>query len=82
MDYNNIVSNIYSQMIEVDKQGLEPYYLFLSRDVFKILEIELLKTDLHRNGKVEFFEKMEIISHLSVPEDHIEVRGLKLVNVR
>jgi len=82
ISYNNIISKIYSQMIAVDKQGLKPYYLFLSRDIFNILEAEMLKTDLFKDGKVEYFEAMEIVSFASAPEDYIEVKGLKLVNVK
>jgi hypothetical protein len=83
ISYNNIISKIYSQMIAVDKQGLKPYYLFLSRYIFNILEAEMLKTDLFKEtGKVEFFEGLEIVSFVSAPEDYIEIKGLKLVNAK
>lgn len=82
ISYDEIISQIYHQMIQVDNQGLKPYYLFLSRAIFNILEAELLKTDLFKDGKIEYFEKMEIVSFASAPEDYIEVKGLKLVNAK
>jgi hypothetical protein len=80
-NFEDLVKEIYLQMSVVKGENREPYYLFLSKENYKTLKTEMinLKADhlLQEGGRLDFFEKLEVVPLGGTTTDFIEVKGIK-----
>lgn len=79
IDVNQILTNIYSKMQEIhDKSFLTPYYLLISKPIHMALEEEIAakNTSHFKNGKLHFFENMEVVVFYDAPAAYLEIKAL------
>ena len=83
--FDVIVKEIYFQIAAIKKQDQEPYYLFLSKEIYQLIKMEMvaLKANhlLQEGGRLDFFENMEVVPLSGTPVDFIEIRGIKINHV-
>ena len=81
--FDDVLKEIYFQMGNVKDSKRLPYYLFVSKSNYATMKNELTKdAKRYPDGKVEYFENMEVVVISDVPASHIEVKGIIDRNAR
>ena len=74
-NFENIIKEIYFQIMNVKNNGEHPYYLLISEEYYKIM-----KNEIGNENKFDFFEELEIVHMPVLKLDYIEVKGIRLTN--
>jgi hypothetical protein len=77
--FEDIIKEIYFQIKKVKDDGAEPYYLFMSEEVYIIMRIEICRENplFPVDTRFDFFEDLEVVHMRGMNIDYIEVRGIK-----
>lgn len=76
-NFDDIIREIYFQLQDVRENNLLPYYLFLSKCTFIVMRDELIKNkELFPEGRLEFFENMEVVPLGEIADPFVEVKGI------
>ena len=77
--FEDIIREIYFQIKGVKDNGAEPYYLFMSEEIYLVLRIEICRENglFPMDSRFDFFEGLEVVHMRGTDIDYIEVKGIK-----